>query len=153
MDVNIINPLLTSFTIILPQIGFSSVEKRNISIIDSTFKYEGILLNISLFGTIKGAIMFGMDLESAKKFASQMMMGMPVNELDAMARSAISEMGNMICANACTQFSKAGISNLDISPPTLIVGENGEATLPVPKAITIDFLIDSIPVRVYIGLT
>lgn len=75
-----------------------------------------------------------MSFEDAKRFASKMMMGMEVSELDSLAQSAISEMANMVCANACTQFSKADIGGLDISPPTLMMGTGGMATLPVPQA-------------------
>jgi chemotaxis protein CheX len=152
MDVSIINPLLTAFTEILPQLGFQSVERRKVSEIEAAFQYNGILLNISLFGTVKGAILFEMNVEAANKFASKMMMGMPVTELDAIAKSAISEMGNIICANTCTQFTKIGITDLDISPPTLMISENGEATLPVPKSIVVNFLIDDIELNAYVSL-
>ncbi len=45
-------------------------------------------------------------------------MGMPVTELDDMATSAISELGNMIMGNAATIFSTKGIV-IDITPPTV----------------------------------
>ncbi|TGE38410.1 chemotaxis protein CheX [Desulfosporosinus fructosivorans] len=152
MDINIINPLVVSFTDILPQIGFQSVERRSISLVGSTLDYDGVLVHISLVGVLKGAILIGMSLDSAKQFASKMMMGMDVTELDSLAQSAISEMGNMVCANACTQFAKAGISGLDISPPLLLIGKNGQATLPVPQTIAIHFSVDGIDVHVYVGL-
>ncbi|SPF49630.1 putative inhibitor of MCP methylation, CheC [Candidatus Desulfosporosinus infrequens] len=152
MDINIINPLIVSFTEILPQIGFQSVERRSLSLIGSTLDYDGVLVHISLVGTLRGAILIGMSLESAKQFASKMMMGMPVMEFDSIAQSAISEMGNMVCANSCTQFSLAGISGLDISPPILLIGCNGQATLPVPQTIAIHFSVDGIDINVYVGL-
>lgn len=152
MDINIINPLILSFTEILPQIGFQSVERRSISLVGSTLDYDGVLVNISLVGMLKGAILIGMSLDSAKKFASIMMMGMPVVDFDSLAQSAISEMGNMVCANACTQFSLAGVTGLDISPPLLLIGHNGQATLPVPQTIAIRFLVDGIDINVYVGL-
>jgi chemotaxis protein CheX len=152
MDIKIINPLIASFTEILPQIGFQSAEKQSISLVGSTLNYDGVLVHISLVGILKGAIIIGMSLDSAKHFASKMMMGMTVAEFDSLAQSAISEMGNMVCANACTQFSKAGISGLDISPPLLLIGRNGQATLPVPQTIAINFLVDNIEVKVYVGL-
>jgi chemotaxis protein CheX len=151
MDVTLINPFLTAFTEILPQIGFQQVEKKKVSLVGSTFSYDGILLNIAMIGSIKGVILIGMSSAEAKNFASKMMMGMPVNEFDKIAQSAISEMGNMVCANACTQFSKLKIGGLDISPPTLMMGQ-GEATLPVPQAIVIDFNCDDIAIKVYVGL-
>ncbi len=85
-------------------------------------------MNVAVVGSIKGVLLIGMSFEGAKKFASKMMMGMEVRELDSLAQSAISEMANMVCANACTQFSKADIGGLDISPPTLMMGTGGMAT-------------------------
>lgn len=152
MDINIINTLIVSFTDILPQLGFQSVERRGISLIGSTLEYDGVLVHISLVGLLKGAVLIGMSLESAKQFASKMMMGMTVSEFDALAQSAISEMSNMVCANACTQFSKVGIIGLDISPPLLLMGRDGQVTLPVPQTIAVHFSVDSIEVNVYVGL-
>lgn len=152
MDVNMINPILSAFADILPQIGFQKIEKKSISLVGPTFNYDGVLINLAVVGSIKGVIMIGMDLNSAKRFASTMMMGMEVTDFDALAQSAVSEMGNMVCANACTQFSKIGIEGLDISPPTIMVGQGGQATLPVPQTIVIDFSVDSIDIKVYVGL-
>ncbi|MCE5287417.1 MAG: chemotaxis protein CheX [Pelosinus sp.] len=152
MDVNMMNPILTAFADILPQIGFQKIEKKGVSLMGTTLTNSGVLLNIALLGQLKGIIMIGMDLESAKRFASKMMMGMEVTELDGLAQSAISEMGNMVCANACTQFSKIGLGGLDISPPTLMIGDGVQATLPVPQIIDVKFCVDGIDIQVYIGL-
>lgn len=153
MDVNLINPILVAFADVLPQIGFQKIEKKNLSVVGSTVSYNGVLINLAMVGTIKGVIMIGMDLDAAKRFASKMMMGMEVAEFDNLAQSAVSEMGNMVCANACTHYNKIGINGLDISPPTLMIGQGGQATLSVPQIIVIHFLVDGIDVRVYIGLT
>ena len=152
MDVNSINPILAAFTEILPQIGFQNVERKNISLVGSSFSYDGVLINLAVVGSVKGVIMIGMDIASAKRFASKMMMGMEVTDFDNLAQSAVSEMGNMVCANACTQFSKVGIDGLDISPPTIMISEGGKATLPVPQTIVIHFLVDGIDIKVYVGL-
>lgn len=152
MDVNIINPILESFAGILPQIGFQAVERKGIALEGSNLHYQGILINIGVLGPLKGAILIGMSLDAAKQFASKMMMGMEVAELDSLAQSAISEMGNMVCANACTNFTKAGIHGLDISPPTLLIGDAGQVRLPVPQVIVVKFAVDGIDVNVYAGL-
>jgi len=152
MDVTIINPILDAFAEILPQIGFQKIAKKNISLVGSSFNYDGVLVNLAVVGSIKGVIMIGMDLDAAKRFASTMMMGMEVTDFDALAQSAVSEMGNMVCANACTQFSKVGIEGLDISPPTLMISQGGQATLPVPQTIVIQFAVDNIDINVYVGL-
>jgi len=152
MDVKMINPILAAFTDIIPQIGFEKIEKKNISLVGSTFSYDGVLINLAVVGSIKGVILIGMDIDSAKRFASKMMMGMEVTDFDALAQSAVSEMGNMVCANACTQFSKVGITGLDLSPPTIMIGQGGQATLPVPQTIVIHFVVDGIDINVYVGL-
>lgn len=152
MDVNMINPVLDSFVSILPQIGFAQVEKKGLALEDSMLHYQGLLVNIGVLGAMQGAILIGMELEAAKQFASKMMMGMEVAELDAMAQSAISEMANMVCANACTNYAKVGITDLDISPPTLLLGNDGQVRLAVPKTIVVDFAVDGIRMKVYVGL-
>lgn len=153
MDVTMINPVLEAFANILPQIGFQSVEKQSVSLADSSLQYEGILINIGVVGPLQGTILIGMDIDSARQFASKMMMGMDVPELDSMAQSAISEMANMVCANACTNFVAAGVNGLDISPPTLLIGSNGQVKLAVAKVLAVGLSVDGIAVKVYIGLS
>ncbi|MBP2652665.1 MAG: putative inhibitor of methylation, CheC [Firmicutes bacterium] len=152
MDVNAINPILDAFAHILPQVGFQVVEKKAISLESSCLRNPGMIINIGVMGPLKGAILIGMDVESAKQFASKMMMGMEVVELDSLAQSAISEMGNMVCANACTNFSQSGMGGLDISPPTLLIGKDAMIKLSVPKVIGVTFAVDGIRVDVFVGL-
>ncbi|HML33758.1 chemotaxis protein CheX [Sporomusa sphaeroides] len=152
MDVTMINPILEAFVSIVPQLGFQKVEKKGISLKGSILTYQGVLINIGVVGPLKGAILIGMDLDSAKQFASKMMMGMEVPELDSLAQSAISEMGNMVCANACTNFAKVGIDGLDISPPTLLIGNDGQVRLAVSEVLVVNLTVDGILVNVYCGL-
>lgn len=153
MDVNIINPFVESLIETLPQIGFQAVKRTNLSIASNIVTNTGVLVNIALVGQYKGAILIGMDITSAKKFASKMMMGMEVLEFDDLAQSAISEMGNMTCAGACTRYSGLGIKGLDISPPTLLMGTGSTAKLAVPKAIAIKFDADNIPIDMFVGIS
>ncbi|WP_434132393.1 chemotaxis protein CheX [Sporomusa sphaeroides] len=147
-----INPILEAFVSIVPQLGFQKVEKKGISLKGSILTYQGVLINIGVVGPLKGAVLIGMDLDSAKQFASKMMMGMEVPELDSLAQSAISEMGNMVCANACTNFAKVGIEGLDISPPTLLIGNDGQVRLAVSEVLVVNLTVDGILVNVYCGL-
>lgn len=152
MDVNSINPILKAFAEILPQIGFQEINKNGISLEGAVLENPGVLINIGVMGPLKGAILIGMSLDNAHQFASKMMMGMPVSELDELSQSALAEMGNMVCANACSLFSLAGVVGLDISPPTLLVGKGGQVRLSVPKMLVVKFSADGIAVDVYVGL-
>lgn len=153
MDVNIINPILAAFTDILPQVGFQNISRKGITLSKATVVNPGAMVNIGMVGSIRGAILIGMDLEGAKQFASRMMGGMAVGELDEIAQSAISELGNMVCANACIKYSQTGVLGLDISPPTLLLGKNGQIKLASASVIVVNFLVDGVPVDLFVGLT
>ena len=87
--------------------------------------YEGnaLVIIIGVTGNMKGQVILSLNIPSACLIASKMMMGMPVTELNDMAKSAISELSNMILGNAATVFSKKGLS-LDITPPSVCLGDN-----------------------------
>ncbi len=149
-----INPVLDAFANILPQIGFQTVKKKAVSLAGSVLVNKGLFINISMVGSLRGTILIGMDLDSAKRIAATMMMGMEVPEFNSMAQSAVSEMGNMVCANACSYYNQAGILGLEISPPTLLIGEGGQVKLAAPQVIVVKLAVDNdIEVDVYVGLT
>lgn len=79
-----------------------------------------------------------MSVEDAKKIASTMMMGMPVNDFDELAQSAISELTNMLTANVATNFSNDNII-INISTPTLVHGKfTANATTDKVVCVTMD---------------
>lgn len=121
MDVKHINPVIESFINIMPQLGLTEVTKENVSLKGNYIESPGVVIIIGLIGDVKGNIIYGITIEDAKKIASTMMMGMPVDDLNEMAQSALSELVNMLTANVATNFSKENIT-VDISTPTLIKG-------------------------------
>ena len=152
MDVNKINPILEAVAGTLPLIGFQAVERQSVSLGGPIISWQGVIINIGMLGSVKGSVAIAMEKEAACRFASTMMMGMEVTGLDELSQSAISEMANMVCANACTLFIQDGMEDVDISPPVLFVGEGGKITLPVSKVISVAFMVDDIPINVHIGL-
>jgi chemotaxis protein CheX len=66
-----------------------------------------------------------------------MMMGMPVAEFDAMAQSAISEMSNMLTANAATNLTGMGFE-VDISTPSLSIGKNFQVKISDAQYLTVE---------------
>ncbi len=153
MDVNTINPILSAFGSIIPQIGFSKIARKGIRMTGPNIENTGVLVNVNVVGPLKGSILIGMDIENAKKFASKMMMGMEVAELNSMAMSAISEMSNMVCANACVLYNEVAIHGLDISPPIMLMGEGGQVILSAPQIIVVTFMVDDeIEVAIYVSL-
>ena len=122
MDVNYINPILSSFANIMPQLGLADVEKKGMSLKGRFIESPGVMIIVGIIGDIKGNVIYGISLNDAKKIASTMMMGMPVENFDELAQSAISELTNMLTANVATNFSNDNII-INISTPTLIHGQ------------------------------
>lgn len=91
----------------------------------NTFSTKEIIIILGITGEIKGQAAFSMSGELAKNIASSMMMGMPVAEIDDMAKSALSELGNMIMGNSATLLFNNGIKT-DITPPSLLTGKSME---------------------------
>ena len=151
MDVRLINPFIGAVTGIMPQIGFSNITRKGISLKEKKFMVSGVVLTLGIVGDKKGNVVYSIDMDGAKKIASTMMMGMPVEELDDMSKSALSELSNMLTANASINFSTDGI-NVDISVPTMMYGEEIEINLQKDNIVCIDFDVDGIVLSVNVAL-
>jgi chemotaxis protein CheX len=79
-----------------------------------------------------------------------MMMGMEVGEVDEMSQSALSELTNMLTANAATNFYNLGI-NIDISTPALFYGDNITAKMSSNQVICIELFADENPIEINIA--
>ena len=120
-DVNVINPFLASAkrtTAMVAQIDLS-IGKPYIRELKFDNEYVRIILGVT--GAMTGQVIISMPESKAKDIASRMMMGMPVETLDDMAISAISELGNMIMGTAATMLSENGVI-IDITPPVVELG-------------------------------
>lgn len=150
MDVRHVNPFLESFTTVMPQLGFGNIQRGNLSVKGQELTYSGVIIIVGIVGAIKGNVVYCIDMEAAKKIASTMMMGMPVDTLDEMSRSALSELTNMLTANAATSFFNAGIT-MDISTPTLLYGENISVKMSSNQVLCIQLLADEYPIEINIA--
>ncbi|SHO51955.1 chemotaxis protein CheX [Anaerocolumna xylanovorans] len=151
MDVKHINPFINAFATVIPQLGFSTVKKGALSVKGKELLSSGVIIVLGIVGAIKGNVVYTMDMENAKKIASSMMMGMPVNELDEMAQSALAELTNMLTANAATCFADLGIS-IDISTPTLLHGKNISLKMSSSQVLCVQLLADDIPIEINIAI-
>lgn len=151
MDVNNINPFIKSFTSVMPQLGFTEIKKGKLSLKDKDLVCSGIVVVVGIVGDIKGNIVYSLDIESAKKIASTMMMGQPVEEFNEISKSALSELSNMLTANAITVFSEQGVE-VDISTPTLFEGRDISIKMSSKKVICIELSADEIPIEINISI-
>ena len=80
-----------------------------------------------------------------------MMMGMEVAELNDMAKSALSEMSNMLTANASINYSNEGI-NTDISTPLLVTGKDMRVNVDTDQIICVEMKADGAIIEMNISL-
>lgn len=151
MDAKIINPFITSITTVLPQLGFKSVNRKSLNLSAKNLKLNGVMLSLSIIGEKKGNIVYNFSEDTAKLIASTLMGGFEVNEFDEIAKSAVSEMSNMLTANSSIGLSNIGI-NVDISVPTLAYGSNVSVEMSEESVIEIIFDMDGHDFRVYLSI-
>lgn len=150
MAVNLINPFIASVNSIMPQLGFSSIQHGEPSVLSNKVTDTGVIIVVGIVGDIKGNVAYKMDFEGARKIASIMMM-YDVLELDDMAQSALSEMTNMLTASAVTEFSNSGIK-ADISTPTMLQGNCITLKLGTDNILCIRFTLDNVLLDIHISL-
>lgn len=151
MDVNLINPFVSALGEVLPQLGFQSITRGNLAIKEQMVDSRGVTVLIGMTNQIRGNIAYNMTEQTAKKLASIMMMGMPVAEMDSLAQSAISELVNMVTANATMKFEQQGLV-VDISPPSLVMGHDFKAKLSDGRFLSLELLVDSEPLELNVKL-
>jgi len=151
MDVNLINPLLEAIRDVMPQLGFNQVERSKLTIGERELSGKGVTIIVGLSEGANGNVAYNMTRDAACRIASTMMMGAPVPELDEMAKSAISELGNMLTANAATQLSNKGLS-VNISSPSLIIGSDFRVKISSTKYLNMELTIDSISLELLIAI-
>jgi chemotaxis protein CheX len=151
LDVKVINPFIEALTSVLPQLGFQNITRGGLNVREQFVQSKGVTILIGMTHQVRGNVAYNMTENAAKKFASTMMMGMPVENMDDMAQSALSELVNMVTANAAIIFEKTGIL-VDISPPSLVVGSNFKAKLSTGKYIVLEMMVDSEIIEINIGL-
>ncbi len=125
LDVKLINPFLKATVEMFKNMASMELSVGKPSISDLVFPHEIFVVQAGLTGSIKGQVLLVFEEENAKKVASNMMGGMPVEKLDELACSALNEMCNMIMGNSATIFSTLDIF-IDITPPIFLRGSKLE---------------------------
>lgn len=147
ISVEHINPFLLSAQQILSQVCNIQTKVGQISKDNMCIDGEPVFIMLGVTGEMTGQVCIVFDLEAAKDVASRMMMGMPVAEIDDMAKSALSELGNMIMGNAATLLSNNSI-RIDITPPTLGMGST-KLTSPNLTSIMVPLVYEGGEVKLY----
>jgi len=122
MLIDYINPFVEATFEIMSEILNSPVKRGQLQLKKLGEGMKGVAVIIGVTGTVSGRIIFDMTEETALRLSEKL------NEetfpsFNDLARSTVSEIGNMVTARAVTKLSKENRS-FNFSPPTLIVGAN-----------------------------
>ena len=121
MDAKLVNPFIDAIVAVMPMLGFPMPKRAKMGVKNMTATSMGVTVLVGFTKQIHGNVAYNMTEDTAKFIASTMMMGIPVESFDEMAQSAISEMSNMLTANAATSLAGMGY-DVDISTPSLTTG-------------------------------
>ena len=100
INVDLINPFVQGTQTILRDVCKEVPKLGKVYLKKSPYASGSIVVIIGLTGDIKGQVIFSLDKQAACSISSKMMMGLAVEELDEMAKSAISELMNMILGHS-----------------------------------------------------
>lgn len=151
MDNTLVKPFIDAVISVLPMLGFTDIKRGTVSIKEKLLTTKDVTVLIGLSQDIRGNVAYGLSEECAKNIASTMMCGMPVPQFDEMAQSAISELVNMITANAATNLASLGKA-VNISPPTLVTGENITVRISQVQTLAIEFITTAGVIELNVGL-
>lgn len=118
IDAEIINPFLMGAKKVLLEAAQLNLTIGKPYVRNLSFNSDIVRIIIGITGQMTGQVIIAIPVENAKQTASNMMMGMPVDDLNDMAISAISELGNMIMGTSSTIIADKGIIT-DITPPVI----------------------------------
>lgn len=135
---------------VMPQLGYTDIKKGEVYVRGQELVNSGVNIIIGIVGSIRGNVVYSLEPQSAKNIASTMMMGMPIEELDEMSKSALSELANMLTAGAAMAFYNMGM-HIDISTPTLLQGENIAIKMSSNQVLCVQLLADDNVIEVNIA--
>ncbi|MBN2898053.1 MAG: chemotaxis protein CheX [Clostridia bacterium] len=136
MKVEYINAFIKATSQVFKTIANIDLSVGKPYVMPSPFEATNLVIIVGITGEIQGQAVIGMTEETAKSLASAMMMGMPVEKLDDMSKSALQELSNMIMGNSATLLFNEGVV-VDITPPTLMTGQHIEVSTGSMKTITV----------------
>ena len=126
MRVEYINPFVeTSYQGLKEVLNGATVTRGDLYLKSTAMPVMGVAAFVGLAGDVEGRVLFDMTLQTALNIASAMNFGEKFTEFDDMAKATISELANLITAQAVTKLHEQGFK-FDLTPPALFAGEKME---------------------------
>ena len=124
MRVEYINPFVEAAFNVLKEVLQSDVKRGDLFLKSTSMQIQGVAALVGLAGDVEGRVLFDMTKSTALAVASGMN-GEEMKVLDDMVKATITELANMITAQAVTKLHDLGFK-FDLTPPALFTGDNME---------------------------
>ncbi len=122
MRVEYINPFTEATYNIFSQVLGGEIKRGDLYLKSSCMPVMGVAAIVGLAGDVEGRVIFDMTMDTALKIASAMN-NEEFTSFDELARATITELANLITAQAVTKLHDLGFK-FDLTPPALFSGEN-----------------------------
>jgi chemotaxis protein CheX len=126
MRVEYINPFVEAACNVLKEVLNTDVKRGELYLKSTTMPVLGVAALVGLAGDVEGRVLFDMSKPTALAVAS-LMNGEQLPALDELGKATITELANMITAQAVTKLHDLGFK-FDLTPPALFTGENMEVS-------------------------
>jgi chemotaxis protein CheX len=126
MRVEYINPFVESAFNVLKEVLNCDVKRGEIYLKSTSMPVLGVAAMVGLAGDVEGRVLFDMSKPTALGVAS-VMNNEQITVMDELAKATITELANMITAQAVTKLHDLGFK-FDLTPPAIFTGDNMEVT-------------------------
>ncbi|MBN1523942.1 MAG: chemotaxis protein CheX [Spirochaetales bacterium] len=126
MRVEYINPFVEAAFSVLKEVLRIDIQRGELYLKSVSQPVLGVTAIVGLAGDVEGRVLFDMGESTAIKIASSMN-GEEMVKFDELAKATITELANMITAQAVTKLHELGFE-FDLTPPAIFTGDNMEVT-------------------------
>jgi chemotaxis protein CheX len=150
MRVEYINPFVETAHRILCEVLRGEVRRGELYLKSTSQPVMGCAALVGLAGDVEGRVLFDMTLDTALKIASRMN-DEEIEKFDELAKATITELANLITAQAVTKLHELGFK-FDLTPPALFTGEKMEITNQAVEALIVPMITEQGKVEVNVAI-
>ena len=150
MRVEYINPFVETAFNILQEVLGGEVRRGDLYLKSTSMPVMGVAALVGLAGDVEGRVLFDMTMETAMNIASTMN-GEKLPEFDALAKATVTELANLITAQAVTKLHDLGF-RFDLTPPALFTGDKMEISDHEVEALIVPMITEQGKVEVNVAI-
>ena len=150
MRVEYINPFVETAYSVLKEVLNGEVKRGDLYLKSTSMPVMGVVALVGLAGDVEGRVLFDMTMETAMKIASRMNME-ELTAFDELAKATITELANLITAQAVTKLHDLGFK-VDLTPPALFTGEKMEIANQEVEALIVPMITEQGKIEVNVAI-